>query len=791
MTQGSHRASVTIDAKVDAADKEIRKLTRRINRFEESVRKADAITRKQGTSIRRLKPAAQESSAGFEKLVRGLGTAGFAGAAGLATGVALELARASEELANRAIQTEAVFHNLPIAIEPARSATMGYVSDMDLATAASQAVSLGVEDSARGFGELSGALARLGLSRGLTALEGIESGIAAIGRGSTEMLDNLGITLKAAQAQQEYARQLGVSVSALTDEQRAAAFGVVAKQKVIEAAKGIEVTTDGAAAAVKRFHVELENLETRALGGERQTRNLASALVELNREQTVNLESLRLYGSETEALEGRLRDMGVAYTDLTGNVSEYIRILRFAQQEERRAARARQVELANAPFEDFGPELTPEIQQGIERQQNEARIRETKLEIASLEGLKKARGAVSDLMSEQAELLARNAELAGETGRAEDIRLNNEIRLLRESGKEAGRAHGKVKSLLERMVEVDKKRLDAFSEDEPDLSFLDSETIDPFSAENEHIGLAARAEQIEQERELEAVRRDGLLQDELADLELRRELGLDPIEAIDLEEQARLEHLDFLMTQSESEAQLLALQNQQRQIAHAAEMKRIRAERHAQEQRMSLYEDVSDLVVGTYRATAAAAIAASFSQGQSVREMVHSTAKAESMRATITAGAAAVQALFWALIPGGQLRAVKWAAVAAKAGVAAATFGGIAGSAANAGGAGQVSGGAGGGFANATTLGVGEGAPRALPAAPGPLPGADSQVPGSPVPPASTPPGPPPPPPTGSQQQSTGINFSGATVHLYGTPEDDFLQSVKRGVANLDLKRKT
>lgn len=801
MTTGQHKASVTIETKVEGQGREITKLTRKINKMEAALDKSSKAATAKGRALLKLKTTVRETESRLNTMGKNLGKAGLAGAAGIATAAVIELVQQSEQLATTAINTQAVFDNLTISIDPARRATQGFVTDLELAKAASQAVALGLTDTAAGFAETAGALQRLGMARGIGALRGIESGIAAIGRGSTEMLDNLGIALKVAQAQDLYAQKLGVTKRQLTDVQRQEAFRVIAQEKIIEAARDVKLTADGAASAVKKFHVELDNLQTRALGGRAATVDLRKALVELDREQTISIQQIQLYGAESAELERTLANMGVAYSDLTGDVRGYVSILQEARLEQARQVRANQVRARQLGTQDpifqqlqrEAAEAAEASAQRTQAHEDKLRVRDIELEVAALEGSKKARGAISDLLTEQSEVQARMAEASGDAAKAEDIRHRNNIRLIKEETAAAKKANHEVKSLLERLLVADQKRLGEFganlSQEEIIGQVAANATPDPFGVDAYRAQLVERERLVEQERQLEMVRQQGLLQDRLIAAEVARENGADPIAVLEEEKAARLAHNDFLMEQAETEAQVLELQNERRRISHDAEMQRLKENQKAQQKRIALMERVGTSTSRIYESIGTAALTAAINEGKGVKEAVHSTAKGEAMRATILAASSTMQGLFWAAIPGGQARAAQHFSNAAFAGAQAVVFGSIAGAT---GGTPGFRRGGGGNTGDMFAAGA-PGAPGASAANSGPspsvLPGSDSDIPGSPT--SSERPGAPSAAPSGRGSQQGGVNLSGATVHLYGVPEDDFISMVERGLDERGLKRRS
>jgi hypothetical protein len=115
-----------------------------------------------------------------------------------------------------------------------KAASLGTISGMEAMEKANLAMSLGVIKSAEDFKTLTEGAATLGRAVGLDTTQALDSLIIGLGRGSTEVLDNLGITLKAAEAQEIYAAKLGKSASELTEVEKKQAFQSVALDKIRE-----------------------------------------------------------------------------------------------------------------------------------------------------------------------------------------------------------------------------------------------------------------------------------------------------------------------------------------------------------------------------------------------------------------------------------------------------------------------------------------------------------------------------------------------------------------------------
>jgi len=150
--------------------------------------------------------------------------------------------RMADEAMQKGFSQRQIMANVPFAIDKARAATMGFVDDVKLSQLAIEAQRLGVVKNADSFALLTQAATKLGMSVGQDATSSVESLVGALGRGETELLDNLGVTLKVGDAHKEYAKQLGVSVNALTDEQKAEAFRVVGLQRALEASDKLNIS---------------------------------------------------------------------------------------------------------------------------------------------------------------------------------------------------------------------------------------------------------------------------------------------------------------------------------------------------------------------------------------------------------------------------------------------------------------------------------------------------------------------------------------------------------------------
>mgnify|MGYP000517587983 FL=1 len=163
------------------------------------------------------------------------------------------------DAAEKTLQYETALANLPFSIEGARKSTRGLVSDQQLVASAASATSLKVTATAKDFEILAGASVKLAQKLGQPADQLLNNLVTALGRGSTELLDNAGVVLKTAEAQERYAKSIGVAVSALTDEQKASAFKIEAMKAIVKAADETTLAYDSNAAKIVRLKTTTSN----------------------------------------------------------------------------------------------------------------------------------------------------------------------------------------------------------------------------------------------------------------------------------------------------------------------------------------------------------------------------------------------------------------------------------------------------------------------------------------------------------------------------------------------------
>jgi hypothetical protein len=109
-------------------------------------------------------------------------------------------------------------------LQAAKQGTKGLVTELDLMLATNKAVLLGLPVTASEMGKLAETATVLGQAMGSDATTAMNDLITALGRSSPLILDNLGLTVKAGEANERYAAQLGKSASELTETEKKTAF---------------------------------------------------------------------------------------------------------------------------------------------------------------------------------------------------------------------------------------------------------------------------------------------------------------------------------------------------------------------------------------------------------------------------------------------------------------------------------------------------------------------------------------------------------------------------------------
>ncbi len=238
---------------VAASEKELSPATKRAAA---EISRMGAAADKTSHELTKMELSQKKGSAGFDlmgfaggKLMSVIGPAALGGSL-------VALAGWIGDAAEKTLAYETAVANLPYTIDAARKSTRGLVGDQALVTAAANAAALGVAKTSDEFAGLAAATAKLAKpGQDVNALLNEITG--ALGRGSSESLNNVNVILTVGEAQRRYAESIGVTVASLTEEQKATAFKVEGLKAVIAAADATTIAYDGNAAAVVRLKVKV------------------------------------------------------------------------------------------------------------------------------------------------------------------------------------------------------------------------------------------------------------------------------------------------------------------------------------------------------------------------------------------------------------------------------------------------------------------------------------------------------------------------------------------------------
>lgn len=409
-------------------------------RAEKAALRLDKALRRQAKSARDASKArgrGGRGGGGLGGLAGGLGKAGLVGAA--VTGGAVAIGRAAQavqELSAESLVGQNIMNNLSFSVDKAAASTLGLVTDLDLATAANNAVSLGVVKNADEFAELAKVAAILGARVGQDATKSIADMTTALGRSSPLILDNLGITLSVGKANKKYAEELGITVSQLTDVQKKQAFTNEAMRLAVEVTKDATIASDGLALSLQRQSIELENNKNKLLGIDQPVRTARDVIKGLSDEQLRSVRGAKDHGAALEELNQILRDAGAE--DLTGREAG----LAVAREEELRVTARIEAEADGSAAKQRAAEEQAAAN-AQEIADNKALLPFFDQQIA----LAKARGdevlAINALEQQQLELKALNLELEGDIAKAEALRFKAKVKqVAAETSSTKGRVRG-------------------------------------------------------------------------------------------------------------------------------------------------------------------------------------------------------------------------------------------------------------------------------------------------------------------------------------------------------------
>ena len=147
-----------------------------------------------------------------------------------------------------------------LSLDTLRTAVDATVSDVDLLTAANQALALGLPVDQ--LNDLFAAARKVGGAMGRTTLQSVQDLTTGIGRQSRLILDNLGIIVDAETAYEEYALSIGKASSELTLQERKTAFTNAAITQLNSKAEILGDNISNITTLNEQFNTSLTNLKT-------------------------------------------------------------------------------------------------------------------------------------------------------------------------------------------------------------------------------------------------------------------------------------------------------------------------------------------------------------------------------------------------------------------------------------------------------------------------------------------------------------------------------------------------
>lgn len=146
------------------------------------------------------------------------------------------------------------------ALNKLREAARGTVDDFRLMASHNQALALGAADTTEAFAEMVNISRILGRAQGIEAAEALDKFTVGLARQSILRLDDLGITISTAEANERYAKTLGKSSAALTEAERTMAFRNETFRQARDLVAELSTGEAGGTEATNRFSTAISNL---------------------------------------------------------------------------------------------------------------------------------------------------------------------------------------------------------------------------------------------------------------------------------------------------------------------------------------------------------------------------------------------------------------------------------------------------------------------------------------------------------------------------------------------------
>lgn len=285
-------------------------------------------TDKAKSGLDRLSEAAVAFSGGIGKVPSALasvasGLVKLAPAVGAVVGLLTAGVAVVDAWATSSLAAQKASMTLMVGISGARESFGGLVSDMELARLGNKAFALGVIKNGAEFAELAAGVNVIAAQLGEDATQLMDNAVTAVGRGSALILDNLGIILNQAKAEEIYAKHLGITTKALTAYQKSQAFGKAAFLEIAKAGKEARGSIDGLSLAWAQGKVQVDNLARGALGFDETIGNARDAIRGLSDADLRLFGDMKYHGQSVTELTALLKEQGVSLNDVKLAAAKY------------------------------------------------------------------------------------------------------------------------------------------------------------------------------------------------------------------------------------------------------------------------------------------------------------------------------------------------------------------------------------------------------------------------------------------------------------------------------------
>jgi hypothetical protein len=210
------------------------------------------------------------------------------------------------------------------ALERLREASAGTIDDFALMSLHNQALALGSAKTTEEFAKQIEITRTLGRAQGIEATEALQKFTVGMARLSKLRLDDLGITLTQAEADQRYAELIGKSAAALTESEKKIAFRNEAMRQAEILVERLGTGELKGAEAADRFGTSLRNLRDRLAEVAAESPIVAGFFDQLT---GIASDIIDLIGGEAETLIGGMGQLGRLMGDaLAGGINQALAI---------------------------------------------------------------------------------------------------------------------------------------------------------------------------------------------------------------------------------------------------------------------------------------------------------------------------------------------------------------------------------------------------------------------------------------------------------------------------------